>query len=303
MGYVPNNAAQRLIRARSNQANTHFDQVGFLLLRKGGIALRENYLISLMQGIEMGLAESNASMVFLHVADESHWERASRIAGSGIIDGWLLAGEMTEQAIRRVTEWGRPFLVLGAHDATDPLPHVDLNYKEAARMAVQHLANLGHRRIALAGTTLNYQYQRDLRDGFRSAVKELGLDDDEPLSHVQNLEIPELLSGLLSLKPAPTALVLIEPGLAQLVMSHIERIKFHVPDEMSLVACELDLNFSPVPTITQIVFPYQEVGRVAAGLLREIVVKPGTRERDIRVMPTFKHGLTCGRPLEACNER
>jgi LacI family transcriptional regulator len=93
-------------------------------------------------------------------------------------------GERRERQIAALAATGLPFAFIGAREvAGGPVPHVATDYAAGSFLAVEHLAGLGHRRIALAAAAadLDLPYIRGRVRGYHDAVARLGLESDPEL--------------------------------------------------------------------------------------------------------------------------
>lgn len=290
LGYAPNGAARRLVQSRFGKRSSRFDHAGFLLLGPAHATLNGPYL-SLLHGAGQAFAGMEATMAVLNASDERGWHQAERMAHGGMVDGWLLVGDVTDGTLRRVRRWRQPFVVLGDHRVSGPIHAVNADHVAIGRLAVEHLAGLGHRRVGLMGTNLTYQYSRDLRKGFVSAVRDLGLDRDERLiQYLRGTEslhfyVSDLLRRLLAVKPRLTAIVIAESGHLQPVMNLIHQSKIRVPREISFVSCETGARAAGFPGAVQIQFPYEQVGATGAQLLKKLASHPRLPAQSIQLKP------------------
>src|SRR5690606_29931552 len=81
----------------------------------------------------------------------------------------------------KLKETALPFVIVGDHRCTKPVHSVNVDHVAAASMSVRHLAALGHRRIAYVVGNMAHVFQKEMLQGYRQAVEELGLDDDPRL--------------------------------------------------------------------------------------------------------------------------
>ncbi|NIV31292.1 MAG: substrate-binding domain-containing protein, partial [Anaerolineae bacterium] len=75
---------------------------------------------------------------------------------------------------------GVPFVMVGRHP-DERVRYVDIDNVAAARMAVDHLARLGHRRIGIVTGPLNMPGGADRLEGYRKAVAAHRLPEDDRL--------------------------------------------------------------------------------------------------------------------------
>lgn len=121
--------------------------------------------------------------------------RLDRLLGNARVDGAILLGMGEESGLRALHRQGFPFIFVGKRELPGmALPYVSTDYVGAARMAVDHLVGLGHRRIAIAvdPAMRRWPWVRDRIAGYQLAMQEHGLEAG-----------PELLLELGSISPAP----------------------------------------------------------------------------------------------------
>src|SRR5688500_11800459 len=134
LGYVPHHAAQRLASMRPDSRLTRFDQVGLLSLIRPGEPM-DPILLAMLEGAEQELAATDASLQFVRVGKPQDWARVERLATAGSIDGWLLYGAVDDAVAVRLDGMRIPFVVLGDHYSTKPLPQADVDNHAVGRLA------------------------------------------------------------------------------------------------------------------------------------------------------------------------
>jgi LacI family transcriptional regulator, repressor for deo operon, udp, cdd, tsx, nupC, and nupG len=155
------------------------------------------------------------------------------------------------------------------------LPHVQIDNVGAAREAVRHLIELGHRRIAHITGPLPEIMSLKRREGYRAAMAEAGLPIPE------GYEQPGLYllqSGrdagrrLFEMAEPPTAVFAANDEMAFGAIQEMRRLGFEVPDDVSVVGFD-DLLFSEAfhPPLTTVSQPRTEIGHRAMALLLEIL--------------------------------
>jgi LacI family transcriptional regulator len=269
-----------------------------VLLKKFDIELEGPYL-AMMLGVEHQLSSLGASTVFLRVGSEDDHDKVRRVMRAGAVDGFFLVGEVNEEALQLVQFPHRPCVVLGGNRCRQPVHSVDINFTMASRLAVEHLASLGHRRIGYLGGGTDFPYQNDQLEGFVTAVRELGLDSDPDLIRLRRSDegppVMERVRSLLALRPLPTAIITSDPTYSVIALDLLKQYELSVPSEISLLGFQLDNKTGSVPGITRIEFPFRAVGRAGGSLLRDIVSQPDTPPRQIQISPRLVEGWSCGR--------
>jgi LacI family transcriptional regulator len=165
---------------------------------------------------------------------------------------------------------------------------------------VQHLASLGHRRIALSIGTMRYLYQHETLRGFKDAIREFGLDADDYLI-VSAKTHPgkageEAFARLVQSEGRPTAIITSETSYSATMLQVLQMQGVKVPDDISLLGFELDGRFQSTQAITRIELPFAELGRAGATLLHEIASSPNASARRVMVTPSLVLASTCASP-------
>jgi LacI family transcriptional regulator len=140
-------------------------------------------------------------------------------------------------------------------------------------MAVRHLLELGHRRIAFVSGPLSIRQYAERRRGALQAIKDAKLDPNETMSDiliaVQNTSSGEQsVERLLADPQRPTAIFCANDLLALGVMRGLGQRGIRIPDEMALVGYD-DVEFASMlsPALTSVRQPKYQLGRAAAELL------------------------------------
>ncbi len=133
-----------------------------------------------------------------------------------------------------------------------------------ARAAVRHLIDLGHRRIALLGLPHEMSPGGERLEGYKLALRAAGLPIDAALIFEGTFvadEASEMVSRLLNVRPAPTAVFASSNRLARGVLQQIKVRRLRMPDDIALaVFDDVDYFEWMTPSITAV-----EVSGVALG--------------------------------------
>jgi LacI family transcriptional regulator len=168
LNYRPNLGAQRLAKGRADAVGLVYpldnDYVGnpkFLEMISAFSSRLES------QGIDVLLAAS-------HAANEM--ATYDRLVRGGRVDAILLANTMVhDPRIDFMLQTGIPFLGYGRSGNRMDFPWFDFDNEAGSRMAVEHLAALGHKHIAYVHTSLEFNFALQRHTGFVSSMKRLGL--------------------------------------------------------------------------------------------------------------------------------
>ncbi|EXG80466.1 LacI family DNA-binding transcriptional regulator [Cryptosporangium arvum] len=251
LGYRPN-AAARTLRTRRSRT------IGLFVPDHADPVYAE-----IVTGAEAAAAERGCVLVTGsgRVADSA--QPYLDLLADGRVDGLLLAGGVTATPAA-LRESGMPWLLLNRSMA-DATRHVVLDDEGAAAMAVEHLVNLGHRRIAhLAGPDGSDTASRRA-SGYRAAMRRHGATPDPGLAVRADYTADggfQAMTELLGRTPRPTAVFVANVTSAIGAVRAAYRCGVRVPSELSIVAVH-DLPFAEylVPALTTVRMPLQELGR------------------------------------------
>jgi DNA-binding LacI/PurR family transcriptional regulator len=156
----------------------------------------------------------------------------------------------------------------------------------AWRIAVQHLVDLGHRRIAHLGARPSTRLACSRAESCLGILREFGLPVDEHSTTFTSWNdtklIEEGVARLLDVPQPPTALLCSGDSLAMTAMRVARRRGLVVPEQLSIVGFG-DSDAAPFadPALTSIAQPHEEVARVA---LRQLLTYVEAGPED--VLPT-----------------
>jgi len=295
IGYAPNRAGQRLARARGDSRNARLNEVGLLYL-PGSSAVTDAVCLGMMHGAEMELAQINASLTFVMVFEEGDWNKVNRLIQSAGVDGWLVYGRVTDAIIDRLRPAGLPFVILGDNRCTQPVHCANIDNRAISSAVVEHLASLGHRRIAYVDSAVTMVYQQRIVDGFRTAVREYGLDqDDRLIVHTLGRLIPgtgpsTLVDWLNAQTPRPTAIFCPQFDWAADACRILSEQQIRVPDDISVIAFGTTSDSAIRRAMTRVELPLPDVGRHGAQMLQRLVTDPALAPAEVCVIPHFATG-------------
>jgi DNA-binding LacI/PurR family transcriptional regulator len=167
------------------------------------------------------------------------------------------------------------------------LAAVLMDSADGMKQAVQHLAALGHERVAYLSGPRSSWSNRQRRRGLASAVAATGLEVVElgPLA-------PTFAAGHhaadLALATGVTAVVAFNDLMALGVISRLAERSVAVPTEMSVVSFDdIPMAAMCTPPLTSVAMPTELAGRVAVDLLLSLLRPEGAGgDRSQRRLPT-----------------
>ena len=185
--------------------------------------------------------------------------------------------------------------VLVTNDATGlPFPNlssVALDNEQAAKMAVEHLVSLGHRKIALIGGTRAYSDTTAQRyRGCLSAMREHGLEFDEELDY-ETVRFSfaggyQAAKSLLERGRDFTGIFAMSDVMAIGAIRALRDAGKRVPEDVSVVGFDgLPIGEYTIPKLTTIAQPVRELAEHSIRLLQEnIEGKKSSRFETVSVV-------------------
>jgi LacI family transcriptional regulator len=287
-GYQPHSIARALAGAPTQS-------IGLAI---SGIA--NPYMVDFISAIEAEAAARDHTLLLGDTHDEP--EKELQMVQELIrrrVDGLVLApspGAM-EGAMRFLADQRTPVVLL---DRFLPLEvdQVGTENVEAAAQLVEHLAELGHRRIGLVAGLEGFSTTEERIAGYRKGLEHSDLPfDPELLVHGASQHEPARAATdeLLEREDPPTALVAANSAMTIGVMHALRSRGLEVPEDIALVAFD-DFEWSDLfrPRLTVVAQPTRAIGARAVQLLLARIADPDRPARSVRLKPTFVHRESCG---------
>jgi len=208
--------------------------------------------------------------------------------------GLLFAHCGEEKLLRRAAGLGLPTVLLDHDMQRTRVSSIRDDSHEAARLAVRHLAELGHRRIGF----INWR-QEDLNpwrlQGFRQGLRDAGLSRRlawEIAVELTSEGARKAVGQFLALSPRPTALYCFNNSLANLVIGELEGQGNRVPADVSV----LGGGGEEFPGLTCHQADWFQMGRTAVQLLLQSIANPEQTPENRLCPHRLQVGRTTGKP-------
>jgi DNA-binding LacI/PurR family transcriptional regulator len=183
------------------------------------------------------------------------------------------------------------------------LPYVTIDHRAAGESQMNHVLALGHRRIGIITDRLSSvsapgvhpltdvdaateTYIRERLAGYREAIKQFGLSDDEVMlieSEDIDLHSGEAAAEELITRFAPTAIVATSDPHAVAAMKLLAAKGISIPGEVSVIGFD-DAPIADLVGLTTVHQPLVQKGRTAAECLLDLLAG---RARRYSVMTTY----------------
>ncbi|GLO67562.1 MULTISPECIES: LacI family DNA-binding transcriptional regulator [Oceanobacillus] len=185
--------------------------------------------------------------------DEKSFQRAISILNGKRVDGIIVASiRMDNQKIREFYDKGFPIIFYNRRIyGIEKSHYVEVDNKLGAKMAVNHLVENKHRKIAFISGPAIYStfYQRF--EGYKEAIKENNLEYDESLIYKGDVSYEKVFQFALNLmrkEDMPTAFFASTDQIALAIMDAAARSGRHIPFDVSVIGFD-DIEIASNPYI------------------------------------------------------
>jgi DNA-binding LacI/PurR family transcriptional regulator len=266
MHYRPNYFARSLRKKRGMS-------VGVLVSE-----MSEGYFTLVMNGVEEYLMAAR----YFYLLAAHYWQPAlieeyPKMLMERSVDGLLLVNTPTPLRVHV------PIVSISGHQVVPGVTNIQLNHKYAARLALKHLVDLGHRRIAFMKgqeqtVDTDYRWQEIM-----NTARAFGIEVHPELliRLTENSWSPALgygpVKALVSRTRSFTALFAFNDIAAIGAIRALHEAGLRVPDDVSVIGFDdvLSAPFS-IPSLTTIRQPLREMGKMGAECLLNRINHPKT---------------------------
>jgi DNA-binding LacI/PurR family transcriptional regulator len=279
LGYHPNAGARALASNRSN----------ILALM---VPLRSDMYVPVIMEIAMAVtteAREFGQDVLLLTNDEGT-AGVRRVVGSGLADAMILMDiELDDDRLPVLREADTPAVLIGVPRDPSGLACVDLDFEATGAACVDHLADLGHRDVALIGESESV-YRRHTGfaaltlAGFQRRAAERGLRAVHRPCEGTYESTAGVLARILEERPSTSGFVVQNESAIPPLLSLLRLSGRVVPEDTSVVAiCPDQVALQAAPRLTSVSIPAEEMGRRAVRLAMARL--EGDRASSVSLLP------------------
>lgn len=249
--------------------------IGLALSRPTDTFAVDSFFFEFLAGVESVLVERGWSLLLRVIGDAPavEIETYRRWWGEGRIDGVILVDERhRDERIAAVEEMGLPAVLCGGPRKDAALPCVWTDQAADAALIVEHLAALGHERIAHVSGPRVFVHERARLCGLRSAATRRGMTVTWREGTYEPSSAGMAVRQLLDAADPPTALVLSNDHMAVAALRTLHELGLAVPEAISVVSWDdSPLTRAVDPQLTALCRNNQAYGRQAATALLDLV--------------------------------
>ena len=246
--------------------------------RTGSVAVITPYIArwffsTVLSGVEDVLQESDMDLLLISIGDHKNKVNRSPVVPRlrRRVDAILMiAVPPSDPQLREIIDLGMPTSTIGL--SVVGVSSVTIDDVAAARLATQHLINLGHRRVGIiAGSPAGVPYtaEADRETGFARAMSEAGIEVDPLLEAFGYFTIEggeAAMTALLAQPNPPTAVFALSDEMAFGALRAMRAHGLRPGVDVSIVGVD-GHDMSEHLDLTTVVQPVSELGRIATEAL------------------------------------
>jgi LacI family transcriptional regulator len=265
LDYHPNASAQKMARGRTNV-------IGLILRQDPEKAYADLFLPSVMQGVSSIARPSGYQILFIPLPPDASGREFNQLIQERHVDGLIVSGPTDDDTeLEGLCGDGGNVVLIGKLLGSR-VPFVDINNVEAAAKAVNHLANLGHKRIGfISNAPLKYYSSRERESGYRMALNQNEIDFDSSIVKYGDFT-PEsgyqAIQEILNISDRPTAVFVASDTVAIGAIHALHENQLKIPEDMAVVGFD-DIPISKFlnPPLSTVHSPAYSLGQAAASML------------------------------------
>jgi DNA-binding LacI/PurR family transcriptional regulator len=242
LGYSPNQAARSLVTRRTGA-------VAVVLSEPEARLLDDPYRTAVMRAGYRELADIGCQMVLIFSDTREDLDRTVRFLDGGHVDGVLVfAPHRTDPLPKALRQLRIPVVYGGQAAGLKRGVHVvDFDNEGGAKLAVAHLVDAGHRRIATIAGPQDQSAAIDRLSGWRKTLLDAGLD---PADLVEEADFTltggaKAMSNLLERRPDLDAVFVASDMMALGALRTLHAAGRRIPSDVAVVSFDDNATLAP----------------------------------------------------------
>lgn len=263
LGWTPS------VRGRSLSSGRAY-ACGLVIGRSPDVIAADPFFPSFIAGLEDEFSVSGQVLVMAVATPGRHEEQTYRgLAADRRVDGVILTDlREGDPRIALVQSLGLSAVTLGVPAEASPFSSVSIDDGVGIRRAVEHLATLGHRRIAHVAGPSDMLHAVHRRDAFADAAQAAGVSATVVETDFSAADGARATHELLDAGDRPTAIVYSNDSMAVAGIGVAQRRGLHVPRDLSVTGFDdTDIGRHVHPSLTSVATDARQWGAVAARTL------------------------------------
>jgi LacI family transcriptional regulator len=291
LGYRPNRTAAALRTGRSNF-------IGVLLPD-----ITNSVFPPILEGIEASASARHYFMLIANVRDAANAKAVLERLLAQQVAGLIMATVTRDDPlVEFVTATGLPTVLVNRADDSGRLGAVVSDDRLAMKFAVDHVAQLGHKRIAHLAGPQNSPTGLGRRQGFEQALRDHALQPGsivECTAYSREAGRAAMQQLLATASSRPEAVVCCNDLVALGAYDVMHAAGLRVPEDISITGHnDMPLVDLVAPPLTTVRLPHRELGWRAAEMMFDLILgKPGSASTVVLRPELVVRASTAARPV------
>jgi DNA-binding LacI/PurR family transcriptional regulator len=254
-------------------------------------SLKYSYTMDVINGIAETCMASNYLLKFFPLDGDSTIEMIAKQCIEQRISG-IICHSLTEQDLdflhKEFKNFDIPIVLANSSFSHDWCSRVVSDDVLGAQRAVEHLLELGHRKIAHISNSFDSGFSFMRNKGYCKALENANIAKDDdlicivPKTPAVEGEFITTVQALIK-EQCPTALFCSSDPIAMKAIKVVSELGLNVPEDISVIGyAGLDYTQWTTPALTTVKQPFVEMGKKAAGVLVEEVIEK-TANQNIKL--------------------
>src|SRR5215212_3946388 len=277
--YVPDATAQALASGRTRTLG--------MVFRTHPHGVADLAHMQILQGLMSVASQSGVRLLVDIVNENDPADTYVSLSRNKRIDGLILSDtRVDDHALYDLLNDDFPIVLLGRLPGVK-VSSVEFDNRRGVRAAVDHLVSQGHRRIGFIGyAPVYFTGVSERLSGYREALAAAGIPCDDRMVCFGDFNDPGAgfasATRLLALPERPTGIFVSSDVLAFATLTAIHQHGLRIPDDIAVVGFDDNpLSRYAYPPLTSVYLPFEEMGRRAGEMLRDLLSHPDEPKREI----------------------
>lgn len=279
LGYHPDITGRRLATGQTNL-------IAYVERQTPQQVFSDGFWPEVLHGIHDTALAADHEVMFAPDAVLDGESRCTRLLRGGYVDGAIISGpRVDDEELLDLLEAGAPIVLQGSWPDPEVMA-VDVDNVASAKLATEHLLDLGHSQVALIlHAPEAYNAAKDRMAGYRQALAERGVNFNPSwVAHADFTPISgeRAMQQLLQLPDRPSAVFATSDTVAIGAMRAIRRQGLRIPQDMAIVGFDdIPLAEYYSPPLTTVRLPAYQLGEASAAMLMDLLANkpPEPRRR------------------------
>jgi DNA-binding LacI/PurR family transcriptional regulator len=283
LGYVPNQAARSLVTQRT-------ESVALILPETANRVFSDDlFFPAVIRGVSQELEAAGKQLVLMMAGSDASHDRVERYAMAGHVDGVMFASMHGADPLPgKLARLGIPVVCSGRPMSAPetPIPYVDVDHVGGVTAAVQHLLDIGRRRIATIAGPQDMVAGVDRLLGYRATLKAAGLTEHVTIGDFTRESGIRAMDRLVAEDPQLDAVFVASDMMAHGALQALKDAGRRVPEDVAVIGFDdFDISRYSEPPLTTVRQPIVDMGRTMARQILALIDDKPNVDQAV-VLPT-----------------